>query len=59
MRVYFNLAKDGAIEMGKAPTRLWQARLLSTRIQRIQRPLGGRKDRAGQSVASLSVFRLT
>ena len=56
MRVYFNLAKDGAIQIGKAPTRLWQGRLLSSRIQRIQRihqPIGCRKGRAVQGIRAL------
>ena len=53
MRVYFNLAKDGAIEIGKAPTRLFQGRLLSSRIQRMHQPIGCRKDRATQAIRAL------
>ena len=49
MLVYIHLTKDGAIKIGKAPTQLWQGRLLSARIQGNHRPLGGRKDRAGQA----------
>ena len=53
MRVYVTLTKDGAIQIGKAPMRLWQGRLLSTRIHRIHRPIGGRKDHAGQVIRAL------
>lgn len=53
MRVYFHLTKDGAIQIGKSPTRLWQGRLLSARIQRIHRPIGCRKDHAGQVIRAL------
>ena len=53
MRVYFHLTKDGAIQIGKVPTQLWQGRLLSARIQGIHRPLGGRKDRAGKAIRAL------
>ncbi len=53
MRVYFHLTTDGAIKIGKAPTRLWQGRLLSARIQGIHRAIGGRKDRAGQAIRAL------
>ncbi len=53
MRVYFTLTKDGAIQVSKAPTRLYQGRMLSSRIQRMHQPLGCRQERDGQGIRAL------
>ncbi len=53
MRVYLTLTKDGAVQVGKAPKRLYQGRMLSSRIQRMHQPLGCRQKRDGQGIRAL------
>ena len=53
MRVYFTLTKDGAVQVGKAPKRLYQGRMLSSRIQRMHQPLGWRRERDGPGLRAL------
>ena len=49
-RVYFCLTKDGGIQISTVPTRLYQGRLLSSRIQRIPPSVGRRNARIGQGL---------
>ena len=53
MRVYFTLTTGGAIQVSKAPTRLYQGRMLSSRIQRMHQPLGWRRERDGPGLRAL------
>ena len=52
-RVYFNPTKDGGIQIGKVPARLYQGRLFSSRIQRMHQPIGCYKDRDGRGIRAL------
>lgn len=49
-RVYLCLTKDGGIHISKAPARLYQGRLLSVRIQRMNQSAGRRNARDGQEI---------
>lgn len=53
MRVYYTLTKDGAVQVGKAPKRLYQGRMVSSRIQRMHQPLGWRRERDGPGLRAL------